>query len=437
MARTRTALALAAVLFAGVAPAALAGAAAAAPAAPVVAAEVGTVVQEGGRLTVPAGGEGPVTLRLKATLPAGVTGPVNADIGLPVLNYPPGGPNPIRLASALRSTCAVDGGAFAPCSWDAPWVDGIDYPYSVRLRLPAARAATTLTYAVTIDTSSHQSWVGSLDAPVTLRDSAGAVVAQGEAGLDFVAGVLPDPESMGAIHARDTAGVLWRYEGMGRVDRPFKPRKKVGAGWNIYTAIVPLGGTTASGHGDLVARDKAGVLWYYKGTGNPDAPFAPRVRLGGGWNIYTALAVSPRGELVGRDKAGVLWFHAWNRESEPFAVDSRLREGAGWSIYTTLSRFGWGALARDTSGVLWKYDGTVGEPRRIYEPRVRVGAGWNAYSSITTMPDVIGDGEPDLVARDRTGKLWLYQSVFKNGVQVPSSTRTPVGLGWNIYDLIF
>ncbi|MFH8841175.1 tachylectin-related carbohydrate-binding protein [Streptomyces sp. NPDC017868] len=436
MTRIRTALVLAAALFAGVAPAGLGGVAVAAPPAPAVA-EVGTVVQEGGRLTVPAGGEGPVTLRLKATLPAGVTGPVNADIGLPVVNYPPAGPNPRRLAVALHSTCSVNGGAFAVCEWDAPQADGIDYPYSVRLVLPVARAAATLTYAVTIDTSSQQSWVGSLDAPVTLRDSAGAVVAQGGAGLDFVPGVLPDPETMGVVHARDKAGVLWRYEGTSRVDRPFRPRKKIGGGWNAYTAIVPLGHATAAGQGDLVARDKAGILWYYKGTGNPDAPFAPRVRLGGGWNVYTAFTVSPRGELVGRDKAGVLWFHAWNRESEPFSIDSRLREGAGWNIYTTLNQFGWGALARDTSGVLWKYDAAIAEPTRIYQRRVRVGAGWNAYTSITTMRDVGGDREPDLVARDRTGKLWLYQSVIKNGVQVPSPTRTPVGLGWNIYDLMF
>ncbi len=38
-----------------------------------------------------------------------------------------------------------------------------------------------------------------------------------------------------------------------------------------------------------MARDREGVLWFYAGTGDPSAPFAPPVRVGGGWNTYTML----------------------------------------------------------------------------------------------------------------------------------------------------
>ncbi|MER7946725.1 hypothetical protein ABTY59_04935 [Streptomyces sp. NPDC096079] len=439
MARTRTALALATALVAGIGPLAPGGAAAATPpAAPATTAEVGTVVQEGGRLTVPAGTEGPVTLRLEVTLPAGVTGPVRAALALPVTAFPPAGPSPLRLAAALHSTCAVNGGAFAACAWDSPWVDGEDYPHPVRLKLPVAQAGSTLTYAVTIDTSSDQAWVGSLDAPVELADSTGAVVARGEAGLDFVLGT-PEPNLVGALHARDKDGVLWRYEGTSRPDKPFKPRRKVGGGWNVYTAVVPVSATMSNGVGDLVARDRAGVLWYYKGTGNPAAPFAPRTKVGAGWNIYTALAGRLGGSLVARDRDGVLWVYERNYGSAaPFRP--RVRVGAGWNVYNSLKGYAGGPLARDAAGVLWKYDetGSAGDPEGYpFRQRLRIGAGWNAYTAVAGTGDLGRRDYPDVVARDGAGRLWLYQGVIKAGALVPGPTRTYVGPGWNVYDLIF
>ncbi|MGJ7416885.1 tachylectin-related carbohydrate-binding protein [Streptomyces cinereoruber] len=437
----RTVLVLATALVAGVVPVSLgAGAAfaAPAPAAPAPAVATGTVVQEGGRLTVPAGEEGPVTLRLKATLPDGVTGPVRARLALPVKQFPPAGPNPHRLAAALVSTCAVDGGAFAPCVWDAPWLDGEDYPYPVRIDLPVTEAATTLGYALTIDTSLDQAWVGSLDAPVELTDSTGTVVARGTAGLDFVAGT-PAPKFLGTVHARDKAGVLWRYEGTGRADKPLKPRKRIGGGWNVYTSVVPLFNPRADGTGDLVARDGSGVLWLYKGTGDPNAPFAPRTKVGAGWNAYTAMAGRSNGSLVARDEDGVLWnYERTVNRSSPFYPRSRV--GAGWNVYDTLVGYGRGPVARDSHGVLWKYDETAGTDPEGYpfRGRMRVGGGWNIYTAVVGTVDLgPRDYYGDAVARDRSGALWFYQGVYRGGTTVPGPTRTLVGGGWNSYDLLF
>ncbi len=46
---------------------------------------------------------------------------------------------------------------------------------------------------------------------------------------------------------------------------------------------------TDDGLPDLVARDASGVLWLYQGTANPASPFKPRIRIGAGWNAYTTL----------------------------------------------------------------------------------------------------------------------------------------------------
>ncbi|MFJ5937826.1 hypothetical protein [Streptomyces sp. NPDC093071] len=447
MARVRKAVVIATALVAGLGPVALGGASAfAAPApvpatapaaAPAAVAEVGTVEQEGGRLTVPAGEEGPVTLRLKVSLPAGVTGPVKARVELPITNWPPGGWTDHRTAAQIDSTCAIDGGVPARCDWVGTSFTDEPGPYRVLLDLPATEAATTLTYAVTIDLPETLGWIGSLDAPVTLKDAAGTVVAEGKAGLDVVPG-RPASWNRGAVHARDKAGVLWRYEGTADPARPLAEPKRVGGGWDVYSAVVPVDTTRASGHGDLVARDKAGVLWYYKGTGDPAAPFAPRVRVGAGWNAYTAL-VGRSGDLVARDGAGVLWFYrATGKVTAPFAPPVRV--GGGWNAYDRLTSLGLdGALARDTDGVLWKYD-----PRPLagssdnqpYYPRFRVGGGWNVYTAVVGTTDLGRDRTSDLVARDKEGKLWLYQGVAGENV-APGPARTLVGNGWNAYDLLF
>ncbi|MFI1098616.1 hypothetical protein [Streptomyces sp. NPDC020917] len=83
--------------------------------------------------------------------------------------------------------------------------------------------------------------------------------------------------------------MLWLYRGTGNAGAPFAVRTRIGGGWNTYTQITGVGDMTGDGHPDLLARDAAGRLWYYRGTGNPAAPYAPRVQNGTGWNTYTSL----------------------------------------------------------------------------------------------------------------------------------------------------
>ncbi|WP_086824968.1 VCBS repeat-containing protein, partial [Streptomyces sp. NRRL B-24572] len=115
--------------------------------------------------------------------------------------------------------------------------------------------------------------------------------------------------------ARDTTGVLWLYQGTGDEKRPFATRTKIGSGWGGYKELA--GGSDLNGDGrpDLVATDASGVLWLYKGTGSATAPFAARVKVGGGWGGYNQLtavgnlAGGPAGDLLARDTAGVLWLY--------------------------------------------------------------------------------------------------------------------------------
>ncbi len=141
----------------------------------------------------------------------------------------------------------------------------------------------------------------------------------------------------GDLVALDGSGVLWHYLGKG--DGTFAARVRVGGGWNVYTRLT--GGSDLDGDGrtDLLAADTAGVLWFYKGTGSASAPFAARTRVGGGWGVYNEItavgdiAGTATGDLVARDKDGVLWLYQGNGKGNFL---TRVRVGGGWNVYTHL-----------------------------------------------------------------------------------------------------
>ncbi|MFE3073209.1 FG-GAP repeat domain-containing protein [Streptomyces sp. NPDC059247] len=152
-----------------------------------------------------------------------------------------------------------------------------------------------------------------------------------EAVGDVAGGTAPD------LVARDSAGVLWSHLGKG--DGTFAARTRVGAGWKAYDKITGGSDLDGDGRSDLLATDTSGVLWYYRATGDWRAPFAGRVRVGAGWGGYnqiTALgdvAGTSRGDLVARDTAGVLWLFQGSGTGQ-FAA--RVRIGAGWGAFTHL-----------------------------------------------------------------------------------------------------
>ncbi|MEV7416078.1 VCBS repeat-containing protein [Streptomyces sp. NPDC089919] len=180
--------------------------------------------------------------------------------------------------------------------------------------------------------------------------------------------------------ARDGAGVLWLYTGKG--DGKFAARSKVGAGWNAYDELTAGGDLTGDGRADLLARGKDGVLWLYPGTGSADAPYRTRKRIGSGWNRYDALvsagnvAGGAAGDLLARDRAGVLWLYRGRGDG---TFGTRTRVGSGWDRYRDL--VAWGdadrdgtpdLYARDTSGRSWLYRGT-GSPAAPFRSRSRLG----------------------------------------------------------------
>ncbi|MFD4372631.1 FG-GAP repeat domain-containing protein [Streptomyces sp. NPDC058486] len=182
----------------------------------------------------------------------------------------------------------------------------------------------------------------------------------------------------------------------------------VGRGWNAYDRILASGNLGGTRNGDLVARDKSGVLWFYAGTGSHKAPFAPRTRIGGGWGTYSQIAAGSdltgdgRGDLLATDRAGGLWLYRGTGNAKaPFTARKRI--GGGWGIYNQLTATGNLAggpagdlVARDRSGVLWLY---LGKGDGTFAARTRIGGGWGSYPNLIGIGDVDGDGRNDLLAQ--------------------------------------
>ncbi|MBP2582311.1 hypothetical protein J3A78_002789 [Streptomyces sp. PvR006] len=140
--------------------------------------------------------------------------------------------------------------------------------------------------------------------------------------------------------ARDGQGVLWLYPGTGQ---SLAPRVRVGSGWGVYTTFAAGSDLTGDGRPDLVATDTAGALWLYKATGDAAKPFEARVRVGGGWNTYDLLTApgdiggAKSGDLLARDRDGVLWLYLGKGDGT-FAARSKV--GGGWNAFRAVVNIG-------------------------------------------------------------------------------------------------
>ncbi|MEU9704695.1 VCBS repeat-containing protein [Streptomyces sp. NPDC047981] len=146
-------------------------------------------------------------------------------------------------------------------------------------------------------------------------------------------------DKAGDLLGLDGSGVLWHYLAKG--DGTFTPRARVGAGWGVYNQLTGGSDLNGDGRADLVATDTTGVLWFYKGTGNAAAPYAARVKVGAGWGVYNQITAvgnivgSAHGDLVARDKDGILWlYQGTGSPTAPFAP--RVKIGAGWGAFSQL-----------------------------------------------------------------------------------------------------
>ncbi|WP_326662531.1 FG-GAP-like repeat-containing protein [Streptomyces sp. NBC_00385] len=341
-------------------------------------------------------------------------------------------------AAQLARDVHVQGSGDGVTYTDRPWTIGSDGSLSLDVSEHTWAADTVKTSDYLRVTAVRGLPIGYLKGAFQAFAPDGTQVSQSPETLEFI--------DQAAFYGRDSSGVLWQYQSDdSRYSAYPTARARVGGGWNAYDALTKLSTLKADGTGDLVARDKAGVLWLYKATGRTSVPFASRSRVGDGWNAYTRLAGpgdltgDGKADLLARDKTGVLWlYRGTGTTSTPFA--HRTRVGGGWNTYTQLvggtdltgdDRAD--LVARDSGGVLWLYPGTGGAGAP-FAARTRIGGGWNAYTHLVSTGDLTADGVNDLIATDPDGALWLYTGT--GDAKAPFTARTRIGRGWTIYNTL-
>ncbi|MFE0421160.1 FG-GAP repeat domain-containing protein [Streptomyces sp. NPDC058953] len=178
--------------------------------------------------------------------------------------------------------------------------------------------------------------------------------------------------------ARDKKGDFWAHQ-YGPQGTPADERTKIGHGWGIYNKIAAGSDLNGDREEDLVAVDAKGDLWFYPRNGPEDGPgYGARKKTGRGWGGYTDItavgniAGAGAGDLVARDKAGVLWLHLGDGKG---GFAPRTRIGGGWNAYTQLVGIGDGnrdgrpdLYAYGPNGRTFHYRGT-GDWKRPFEPR--------------------------------------------------------------------
>nr|WSX75649.1 VCBS repeat-containing protein [Streptomyces sp. NBC_00899] len=292
--------------------------------------------------------------------------------------------------------------------------------------------------------------------------------------LDDVTGDgIPD------IAARTFDGHLYLFPGTGSGSAPFKTRLLIGGGWAVYDQLAGAGDLDGDGISDLVARDTAGNLYFYKATGVATAPYEGKALIGTGWNTYNQIiglgnSESGAGFLIGRAYNGALYRYAPNgaggfqaRELLPEGDNSDLMAGMGgiqnwgkkWlfgvtssgSMFTYRSTNTGTLIRRDPMGGPNQFAGITnialgasptddGLPELLFSSggslsngsRGLVTNGWS-YNLMVGPGDVSGDGKGDLLARNSSGQLYLFKGT---GTGTGYSARTLIGTGWGVYNAI-
>ncbi|MHA7238935.1 FG-GAP repeat domain-containing protein [Arthrobacter sp. TMS1-12-1] len=197
-----------------------------------------------------------------------------------------------------------------------------------------------------------------------------------------------DGDGKADVLAREAAtGSLWLYRGNGVGG--WLPRVRLGGGWNIMNSIMGPGDFNGDQFVDVLARERAtGTLWLYPGNGK--GGWLLRVPVGGNWNTFNSL-LGPgdfdgdgQVDLLGREAAtGYLWLYPGNGRGGWLP---RVRVGTGWNVLTALMSPGdfngdrtADVVARDSQGNLRLY---LGNGSGGWLPRVQVGTGWNGLAPI-------------------------------------------------------
>ena len=257
-----------------------------------------------------------------------------------------------------------------------------------------------------------------------LRSTLFAISDELVRGNDF-AQIVPSPDltgdGYGDVLAVDKSGVLWLYRG--KPNGGLQPGTQAGVGWGNLTIYAP-GDFNGDGRADILAKDKKGDLYFYPGRGN--GTFGSSTKAGWGWGPYDII---PAGDVTGDripdvlalDAQGLLYYYAGDGKGG--FTGKLTRNGQGW---TDIDLYPAGDLNGDGKADILSIrpDGTLhthlGRGDGGFSKSTQTGQGWAGYE-LFAGADINRDGRADLLSRNAQGDLFYYAGKaggFRASVQI-------------------
>ena len=253
--------------------------------------------------------------------------------------------------------------------------------------------------------------------------------ASGWTGLPLITGAtvdVPHRTVPSNLISTQPAGTLWSSFDALPV-HPYPTTTTIGlGGWMAYKSVI-VGDVTGDGKADLIALSTDGSLWLYPNSGTATQPYLTRIKIGSGWQGYTALTIADitgdgYGDLVGVNSTGQLRLFT-NVKSKTWPFPGYTVIGAsGWSQYNRMYAAdldGDGHLdliVTTPAGALRVYYGAGGSTHP-FSSSILISNGWQAYTQLVPIvaPTRAAHSPAALVAASTYG-TWLYRFVGTRAV---------------------
>lgn len=137
-------------------------------------------------------------------------------------------------------------------------------------------------------------------------------------------------------------------------------------------------------------------------------------------------------DILGIDDGGGLWIYPGTNSGPLYATSKRIN--SGWGSMTT--DFDWAdqtgdghddlvAIRNDGAMFLYPTNGAGA----FVGGGTQINAGWNIYRQVFSPGDFTGDGRPDVIAVDGSGRMFLYAGTGAGRL----GSRVQIGNGWQVY----
>ncbi|MEV4666848.1 FG-GAP repeat domain-containing protein [Microbacterium sp. LWO12-1.2] len=220
---------------------------------------------------------------------------------------------------------------------------------------------------------------------------------------------------------------LYRGNGTGA----WRGSKQIGSGWAAGDRMITLGDFNSDGYRDLGRITVAGQFWLIPGTAGG---YGQPVMIGTGWQTLTLVVGGldfdgdRNTDVIGRNSAGNLVYY--RGDGKGGWASQALQIGVGWGGFDMAVNGGdfdgdgrADLIMRTSDARLWVYPtngaGGWGTPRGI-------GQGWGSFSALFSPGDFDGNGTSDLMGRHTNGNLYLFRGDGRGGW----GTSGVIGNGW-------